>query len=357
MASLIMDNVPCNPRIFYSSMAEAADDRKRIGSPFETFPDALKEIRLKVADEMTVYETHVWIWTLGWNLGWPEAEVYAKSFLDNEIAGDMLSALSLVMLEKELGIHNFNHRNVIKREIDFYFQHTNENQFKVPGMGLREEIHGSVFSTNELTATISSMSIGSASVVDSVFSISAGSSADGQLNSTVSRSRCLVLTLLPEQKLPFGEKEYLKSAFARFNYNVEITICEKPNSYILVFEDEEKALKARAQSDDLGYKLVKYRERRPKPDNPVLFKTLQPLHVRDGKSLRSSKVCTLKKGAIIEVNQQKGRRGRVISVQDRESIGWVSLDGWVSLHSKTGIKLLNRLDDAHTRCISKGSHY
>jgi len=351
-----MNNVICNPCILYSSLTEAAADRKHIGSPYETFPGAPKEIRLKVADEMTVYETSIWIWTLGYNLGWPEAKVYAKIFLDNAISGDVLSALSVIMLEEELGIHNINHRIAIKREIDFYFQHTNENQFKVPaGMGLREEMHGSVISTDELTATNSSMSIGSASV-DSVFSNIAGLSVDGQLNSTVSRSRCLILTLLPDQRLPVGEKEYLKSKFARFNFNIEITICEKPNTYILVFEDEEKALKARAQSDDLGYKLAKYRERRPKPDNPVLFKTLHPVYVRGGKSLRSSKVCKLKKDVIIVVDQQKGRRVRVTSFQDSGSIAWVSLDGWVSLHSKTGIKLLNRLDDAHTRFNSKGSH-
>merc|ERR1712060_755730 len=278
----------------------------------------------------------------------PDAQAYAKSFFDNSISGDMLSALSLKMLKDDLGIQNTNHRMAIKRELDIYFPKTNENQFKVPaGMGLGHEIRGIVISTKELMGTISSMSIGSTSEdcqSDSVFSTSAGSSADGQNDSTVKRSRCLILTLRPDQRLLVGEKDYLKSVFAKLN------------SYILVFEDEEEALKARAQSDDLGYTLTKYRERRPKPDKPALFKTLHTVWVRGGKSFRSWKVGMLKKDAIVLVNQQKGRRARVISYQDRESSGWVSLKGWVSLYSEIGIKLLDRLDNVHTNCISKGSH-
>merc|ERR1712060_969949 len=268
----------------------------------------------------------------------PDAQAYAKSFFDNSISGDMLSALSLKMLKDDLGIQNTNHRMAIKRELDIYFPKTNENQFKVPaGMGLGHEIRGSVISTRELMGTLSS-------------------SVDGQSDSTVPRSRCLILTLRPDQRLPVGEKDYLKSVFAKFNYDVEITFSEKLNSYILVFKDEEEALKARAQSDDLGYTLTKYRERRPKPDKPALFKTLHTVWVRGGKSFRSWKVGMLKKDAIVLVNQQKGRRARGISYQDRESSGWVSLKGWVSLYSEKGIKLLDRLDDVHTNCISKGSH-
>jgi len=355
-----MENMIYNPFILYSFMTPAAADKKRIASPFETISAAPKENRLKIADQMTVYETSIWIWTLGYNLGWPDAQAYAKSFFDNSISGDMLSALSLTMLKDDLGIQNTNHRMAIKRELDIYFPKTNENQFKVPaGMGLGHEIRGSAISTKELMGTLSSMSIGSTSEdcqSDSVFSTSACSSADGQNDSTVPRSRCLILTLRPDQRLPVGEKDYLKSVFAKFNYNVEITFSEKLNSYILVFEDEEEALKARAQSDDLGYTLTKYRERRPKPDKPALFKTLHTVWVRGGKSFRSWKVGMLEKDAIVLVNQQKGRRARVISYQDRESSGWVSLKGWVSLYSEIGIKLLDRLDDVYTNCISQGSH-
>jgi len=355
-----VDNMIYNPFILNWSMTPAAADKKRIASPFETITAAPKENRLKIADEMTVYETSIWIWTLGYNLGWPEAQAYAKNFFDNGISGDMLSALSLTMLKEDLGIQNTDHRMVIKRELDFYFPKTNENQFKVPaGMGLRNEIGGSVIFTNELMGSISSMSFGSTSEdcqSDSVLSTSAGSSADGEKNTTVPRSKCLILTLRPEQRLPVGEKDYLKSIFAKFGYNIEITSCKKLNSYILVFEDEEKAMQARAQSDDLGYTLIKYRERRPKPDKPALFKTLHTVWVRGGKSFRSCKVAMLKKDVIVLVNQQKGRRARVISFQDRESSRWVSLKGWVSLYSETGIQLVDRLD-VHTNCSSQGSHY
>jgi len=181
-------------------------------------------------------------------------------------------------------------------------------------------------------------------MADSVLSANASLSVDGKINGIDSkiRSRCLVLTLRPDQKVSVGEKEHLKRKFAQLNYNVEIaTSDEKPGSYILVFDDEAKALEANAQSNKWGYQLAKYRDRRPSPDNPVWFKALTPVTVRAGKSLKSKKVTMLEKDGIILVNQAKGRRARVISFLDGRHTG-----GWVSLHSDIGTQLLQRFERA-----------
>jgi len=143
-----------------------------------------------------------------------------------------------------------------------------------------------------------------------------------------------------------GEKNGFKSMFAKANYSIEATFREKPNSNTLVSDDEESALEAKAQSSSVEDNLTKYCDRRPGPYNHVVFKTLWPVQVRAGKSFRSRKVTLLTKDTIIVVNQQKGRRARVISLQDRESFDWVSLNGWVSLYTDTGIRLLNRLEYA-----------
>jgi len=165
-------------------------------------------------------------------------------------------------------------------------------------------------------------------------------------DSTLSRNERLVLTTRPWQRVPVGEMNGFETMFAKSNYSIEATFGEKPNSYELVFDDEQTALEAKAQSSSLEHNFIKYCDRRPGPDNHVVFKTLSPVQVRAGKSFKSRKVTMLTKDAIIVVNQQKGRRARVISLQDRDSLDWVSLNGWVSLYTETGIRLLNRLEYA-----------
>jgi len=121
-----------------------------------------------------------------------------------------------------------------------------------------------------------------------------------------------------------------------FNYNIEIiTSMEKYNSYILVFDNEEKALKANAQ-----FYLPKYRPRRPGPGNPVFYKVLSPVTVREGKSLKSKKVKVLEKNDIILVNQVKGRRARFISSQGGPG-------GWVFLLSDRGKPFLEQCEQTN----------
>jgi len=201
-----MVNVIHNPRIVFRPMITAAEEM-RTASFFEAYPAVINEYRFTNANEMTVYETSIWIWTLGYNFQWLNAEFYAKSFRDNEIAGSMLPMLSLRQLE-DLGIRNRNHCMVIKRAINFCFPRTNEYQFRVPiGMEPVELRHGRVVSSDQFMALNRSIFTGSVSVHDmaeSVSSTNASLSLDSKISSTVPIRRSLVLTLSPEQKIQFG---------------------------------------------------------------------------------------------------------------------------------------------------------
>jgi len=64
--------------------------------PALTEPTPLQKVTC--AEEMTVYETSIWIWTLSYNNGWLEAEWYSRNFQNNDVTGNILPSLSLDML-------------------------------------------------------------------------------------------------------------------------------------------------------------------------------------------------------------------------------------------------------------------
>jgi len=308
--------------------------------------------RVTTAEKMTVYETSIWIWTLSYNNGWLEAEWYSRNFQNNDVTGNMLPSLSLHMLQHILGIKNPDHRLTIKSAIDFLFPNAKKKeQFKAPKIGLGEISQGCVGSNDEL-GSLNSLTFSTGGSADdmseSVSSTIASLPRDNHMTSmiqvgqnTVSQNRCLILSLSPDQEVSFQETDQLKSRFAEFNYNVEILPTNsKSDSYIVIFDDELNALKARAQSKAIGYNLAKYGDRQPSPRNLVRFKALIKLKVRAGMSLNDRKIGSLKKNQIVTVNQVEGRRARVIFFQDKELMN----SGWVSLHSETGTTFLERLE-------------
>jgi len=315
--------------------------------PALTEPTPLQKVTR--AEEMTVYETSIWIWTLSFNNGWLEGETYSKNFLDNDIAGNMLPSLSLQILQHILVIENPDHRMTIKSAIDLLFPNAkNEEQFKAPKCGLGGTSEGGVVCNDELES-LSSLTFSTRGSVDdmseSICSTFASSPRDNHMiqvgQNTVSKNRCLILSLGPDQKVSFQETDQLKSRFAALNYNVKILPnSSKPDSYIIIFDDEQNALKGLAQSKAIGYNLARYGDRQPSPRNLVRFKALIKLKVRAGMSLKDRKIGSLKKNQIVTVNQVEGRRARVIFFQDKELMN----SGWVSLHSETGTTFLERLE-------------
>jgi len=315
--------------------------------PALTEPTPLHKVTF--AAEMTVYETSIWIWTLCYNKGWLEGEWYSKNFENNEVAGNMLPSLSLHMLQHVLGIENPDHRMAIKSEIDLLFPDAkNEEQFKEPKSGLGGTSQDCVVSNDEMDS-LSSLTVSTRGSVDdmseSICSTIAGLPRDNHMiqvgQNTVSKNRCLILSLSPDQKVSFQGTDQLKRRFAEFNYNIKILpTSSKPDSYIIIFDDEQNALKALSQSKAIGYNLAKYGNRQPSPRNLVRFKALIKLKVRAGMSFKDRKIGLLKKNQIVTVNQVEGRRARVIFFQDKELMN----SGWVSLHSETGTTFLERLE-------------
>jgi len=258
--------------------------------------------KVTTADKMTLIETSIWIWTLGYNSGWPEAEQYSKFFRENDIGGNMLPSLSLHILQYCLGIQNPNHCMTIKSAIDFLFPNTKERQFKAP-IDIERGVDSKDYRGYLRRATYTN--IGSVDVMsESVTSSFTSASGDSSMNSrtlqfgekTVSRSRCLILTLRRDQISLVRTSEQLKSRFAEFDYTVEIhPNSMKPNSYIAIFDGKEKALKASAQCKVIGYDLAEYHDGCPSSHIRISCKTLIKLKAQAGMSLRDRKIRALKK--------------------------------------------------------------
>jgi len=228
--------------------------------------------RVKVANDMTVYETSIWIWTLGYNHGWLLAEWYSKRFQENHIDGNILPSLSLQMLEQNLGIKNPTHRMMIKSAIDYLFPSNKQEQLKAPiEIGFEDKRQGIVASNEELKSINSEMCTPYSSVdgmSESGFSTNSSSSGDSPMNNT-----------------------------------------------------------------------IPVRVRRSIVKKLVRFKVLNTLKVRAGVSLKDRKIGVLKKDKIVTVNQEDGRRARVI-FEDKAP----AISGWVSLNSETGSPYLEPLE-------------
>jgi len=312
---------------------------------YSSIPETTPVQKFTLVEEMTVYETSIWIWTLGYNNRWPEAEWYAINFQKNAVAGYMLPSLSLDILKHYLGVQNPNHRMAIRSAINFLFSNTTKaEQYKAPTeIGLGDARQGSVDSSDELESLSSLTCSTSGSVED--MSESNCTPRDNYMNNmlvaenSVSKNRCLILSLNPYQQFSLRETEQLRSRFAEFNYTVKILPnSSKPNSYIIIFDNEQNALKAFARSKAIGYNLAKYGDGHPSPFNHVRFKALITLKVRVGISFNDRKIGLLKKNQIVTVNQVEGRRAHISFAQDKER-----LSGWVSLHNGAGTTFLEQV--------------
>jgi len=145
----------------------------------------------------------------------------------------------------------------------------------------------------------------------------------------------LVLTLRPDQS------DDIRLRFEMFYYTVKISPLEKkPGSYVVKFPNRMMAEKALAEANIIGYKLRKKRRPRPSPKCPIIFKALRNLKIRNGKAFSKSELGWVNKDDLVIVNQVKGRRARLMFVEDDK----IYIKGWVSLHTSNGIQLLEQTD-------------
>jgi len=153
-------------------------------------------------------------------------------------------------------------------------------------------------------------------------------------------SRCgnlkkLLLTLEPDQIPKNRDTEIIRSWFLKLDSDVKVKPSnDVPNAYTIIFQSEDSAIEA-LKFKEKGFDIrTKYRSR-VSPNNPVEFKALCDLQIREGKSLNGKKLAgVLKRGETVEINQIKGRRARLVN------------GGWVSLNTENGKQLLKRLSDS-----------
>lgn len=112
------------------------------------------------------------------------------------------------------------------------------------------------------------------------------------------------------------------------------------DSYVIAFPDIIQAQQALSQADAIGYNLVQKRLPRPSPTRPCQFKALSTVTIRSGKGFRGDVLGKLKKDDIVTVNQKKGRRVRLMIVEEGSPIN----KGWVSLYTAKGFPLLEQLE-------------
>jgi len=163
-----------------------------------------------------------------------------------------------------------------------------------------------------------------------------------QCSKSVSTKSCsignlkkLLLTIEPDQIPVNGDIEIIRSYFVKLDSHVIVKpMKDVPNTYTLIFQSADagiQALKYRKK----GFKIKMKYPRRASPKNPVEYKALIDLQVREGKSMNGDyRKGIIKKGETVKVNQIKGRRARVIN------------RGWVSLKTEHGVQLLKRLSDS-----------
>jgi hypothetical protein len=150
------------------------------------------------------------------------------------------------------------------------------------------------------------------------------------------KGRELVLTLRPDQC-----NDDILQRLEEFNYTVKVSpMKNKPDSYVVLFPDKIMADKALAQSDTIGYKFTRKRRPRPSPRYPIMFKALHCLKIRSGKAFSRDVLGKVKKNDLVIVNQVKGRRARLVFVENAQIFNI----GWVSLHTSNGIQLLEQTD-------------
>lgn len=310
--------------------------------------------RVTLVDQMTVDETAMWIWTCFHFFGCEEAQRYSISFKENCIWGELLPMLTVELMKDDLHINNPLHRSYIKSIIDHHFpdiekkEHVERGVFPAGPKFLKCQQESKFIEGESESDYISIGDCCSNSDINSESDNTRSSISFNSCRSSMNaeqdaplRKRQLILRLQPEELAFPALREFLYQKFAERNYIVDIHM--NRDSCVVEFEDRGMALKALAEANVLGLKLSKRRPKRPSPDRLVRFKALHELQIREGKSPNQKKKGKVKKDEIIIVNQVKGRRARIVDIQDGKPVNI----GWVSLNSKEGITLLQRVEEVN----------
>lgn len=308
-------------------------------------------------ENMTALQTACWIWTIGYSHGWKEAMSYYESFIYNDIRGAYVKVLKSELLE-DLGIQNHSHRNVIlsairdlsRQTVSLYdssinfgsFQSYRPESYTTTNTSFLEDLDSS-YSKSLTKSYMESGSEYERTRGKAKFRWETKSSNSGwPLAMSVAAPR-LILTKTDADEGRQILLEDIKRNFRDHDYDVEVESANSQlNRYTVTFHDKESAHRALNEAHKFGYHLEKRLEKRPKPNCPVKYRCLTRCRVREGKSQKSKPTVYLKINDTVLVNQLKNRRARLVKKQED---GTYKPYGWVTVHTKNGMRLLQQLDD------------
>jgi len=274
----------------------ASTSMRSVWPPAQHLPNSF--VSVFRADSMTVEQTAAWVRTLGRFNNWEEADQYAQTFASNNIWGYLLQQLTNDALKNELGIVKYGHRLDIILAIRCLFPCTSaSNNVLDKDTHYKEETQNPIL---ESQAEVGSL-VGEDSSVQCDRSPS--------LNSTMEYS--------PRNKI-FEPEEHQNEVMKWVGSKVGPVAAVKSSSPILN---------------------VRVNSARARPTNPVVYKTLRKVKLRSGKSGHAKDVGYLPKGAVVVINQIKGRSGRVVFQQED---GGFKKAGWVTLYTQDKKQLLKK---------------
>jgi len=324
-----------------------------------------KPCQISIVDKMTVNETAQWIWTLAEWFGWSEGRAYCKSFKDNAICGRMLKNLTRELLEFDLGITSLVHRQEILSAIKSLFpaQFSKAPPVRRPSISSIAECstYGGIRhipgSENESTTGQYPISVYSSQEslhLDTCDYMSDSCNSRSSVRTGTSEDKTLSRWSSGRPTYPrsFGgsrlhllcdantvrDINVIRNRFCDFNFFVNVR--PSGDHYIVSFQNCVQAKHALHLAKEIGYRLAI--RPRATPSCPATYVCMSRCTIREGKSLNGNVVGNLSKGEKVTVNQLKGRRARLIELNE---YGEVQKRGWVTVTTKDGVELLKRLDD------------
>jgi len=268
-------------------------------------------------DLFTVEQTAEWIRALSLANGWAEANQYSWSFYQNGIFGHQLEKITLGSLKNDLGIIKYGHRLAIVAEIErMYPPRKREVKTCKVGDSNRCDTKSVLDSEDEEIDSKSKQ-------IPKPLRSEKDKTSNHDLASCNEALTVEVITTTASMSHDNKSKEFSNSCGEEQTRKLDKGQVEKVSpAEVLSFSVRKKSIRAR-------------------PDNPVKYKALRNAKIRSGKSVRSDTISYLTKGAVVVINQIKGRSGRVVVLQPNGEFKKV---GWVTLYTHDRQQLMERLN-------------